>query len=134
MKTLTALNEVLTATLVMLGTGSGTAWAGINEWTSVGPEGGFFQALAVDPQNPGTVYAAAPSNLYRSTDGAVSWAKTGFTGYANNLVVDPLNSGTLYAATPNGVSKSTDAGATWNDASSGLPGAPMRLLIDPKTR
>src|SRR5260370_40138062 len=120
------------AALVMLGAGAGTAWAGINEWTSVGPEGGFFQALAVDPQNPGTVYAATPSSLYRSTDGAVSWAKTGFTGHTNNLVVDPLNSGTLYAGTPNGVSKSTDAGATWNDASSGLPVGPMRLLIDPQ--
>src|ERR1700686_1538203 len=113
--------------------GAGSAWAGINEWTSIGPDGGSIQALAIDPQNPGTVYASTQLNVYRSTDGAVSWAKTGFTGHANNLVIDPRNSDTIYAPTPTGVSKSTDGGATWSAASSGLPGGPILLLIiDPR--
>ena len=49
--------------------------AGDNVWTSIGPDGGVVYALAVDPQNPATVYASTLSNVYRSTDGAVSWAK-----------------------------------------------------------
>jgi photosystem II stability/assembly factor-like uncharacterized protein len=122
---------VICTTLVMFGAGS--AWAGINEWTSIGPDGGSIQALAIDPQNPGTVYASTQFNVYRSTDGAVSWAKTGFTGHANGLVIDPRNSDTIYAPTPTGVSKSTDGGASWSDSSSGLPGRPiLLLLIDPQ--
>jgi photosystem II stability/assembly factor-like uncharacterized protein len=133
MKTLTGQQKVLVATLVMFGAGSETAWAGINEWTSIGPDGGSIQALAIDPQNPATVYASTQLNVYRSTDGAASWAKTGFTGHANNLVIDPQNSDTIYAPTPTGVSKSTDGGATWSAASSGLPGGPILLLIiDPR--
>jgi photosystem II stability/assembly factor-like uncharacterized protein len=133
MKTLTGQQKVLVATLVMFGAGSETAWAGINEWSSIGPDGGSIQALAIDPQNPSTVYASTLLNVYRSTDGAASWAKTGFTGHANNLVIDPRNSDTIYAPTPTGVSKSTDGGATWSAASSGLPGGPILLLIiDPQ--
>jgi hypothetical protein len=114
MKTLTGQQKVLVTTLVLFGAGSETAWAGINEWTSIGPDGGSIQALAIDPQNPGTVYASTQFNVYRSTDGALSWAKTGFTGHANSLVIDPRNSDTVYAPTPTGVSKSTDAGASWS--------------------
>jgi hypothetical protein len=67
----TTQQKVLVATLVMFGAGSEKAWAGINEWTSIGPDGGYIQALAIDPQNPGTVYASTGFNVYRSTDGAV---------------------------------------------------------------
>ena len=28
-------------------------WAGINEWTSLGPEGGSIRNLSIDPANPG---------------------------------------------------------------------------------
>ena len=98
-KTITALKKVL-AMLVMLGTGPGTAWAGINEWTSVGPDGGLVQALAVDPQDSGTVYASTLFNVFKSTDRAVSWTKTGFTRHANALVIDPQDSGTVYARHP----------------------------------
>jgi hypothetical protein len=31
------------------------ARAGVNGWTSIGPDGGYIQALAIDPQNPATV-------------------------------------------------------------------------------
>jgi photosystem II stability/assembly factor-like uncharacterized protein len=120
---------------VMLGIlGRERVGAADNVWASVGPEGGGVQSLAVDPQNPGTVYASTQFNVYRSTDGAVSWVNTGFTGHANGLVIDPRNSDTIYAPTPTGVSKSTDAGASWSAASSGLPGGwpILQLIIDPQ--
>src|SRR5262249_19316819 len=90
--------------------GRGTVRAGDNVWTSVGPEGGSVQALAVDPQNPGTLYTSTSFNVYRSTDGAVSWANIGVKARVGSLVIDPRNSGTIYATTPTGVSKSTDGG------------------------
>jgi hypothetical protein len=34
-----------------------SAYAGINEWTSIGPDGGAIGALAIDPTSPSTVYA-----------------------------------------------------------------------------
>ncbi len=33
--------------------------AGLNEWTSGGPEGGSIRALVADPQTPTTLYAGA---------------------------------------------------------------------------
>ncbi len=52
--------------LAFLATGSGTVWAGINEWTNVGPEGGIVRFLAVDPQNPSTVYAATRAGMFKA--------------------------------------------------------------------
>jgi hypothetical protein len=66
--------------LALLGTQPGVLWAGTNVWTSIGPDGGNFQALAIDQQNPGTIYAGFPgawlvgtSTLYKSLDGGASW-------------------------------------------------------------
>lgn len=35
----------------------GSTSAGVNLWTSIGPEGGDLTALAIDPLNPATLYA-----------------------------------------------------------------------------
>ena len=37
--------------------------AGTNDWTNVGPEGGKFRLLAVNPQNPGIIYAATDTGV-----------------------------------------------------------------------
>ena len=50
---------------VLLGTG--TLRAGINVWTSIGPEGGQVFALAIDPQNPSTVYAGTAGGVFAIT-------------------------------------------------------------------
>jgi hypothetical protein len=42
---------------LVLAVGARPAQAGINVWTSHGPEGGRVGALAVDPKNPTTLYA-----------------------------------------------------------------------------
>src|SRR5579871_4744432 len=56
-----------------LGTGSRPVWAGVNQWTSIGPEGGVIQSLVIDPQNPNIVYALAGGWIFKSTDGTASW-------------------------------------------------------------
>ena len=44
--------------------------AGINEWTAIGPFGGWVRTVAVNPRNAGTVYAGtAYGGLFKSTEG-----------------------------------------------------------------
>src|SRR5438045_7294561 len=103
----------------------GTLQAGVNEWIAIGPSGGNIASVVIDPQNSNKVFTLADFGLYRSTDGGVSWLKTGLTGHANSLAVDPRNSSTIFVATPTGIFKSVDGGATWSDVSSGLPHVPF---------
>ena len=93
-------------------------------WTSLGPDGGQVQALAIDPQNSNTLYAATNNGISKSTDGAKTWiaANLGLPTFSvNRLVIDPQNTSTLYASTVNGIFKSTDSAANWNPMNSGLP-------------
>src|SRR5260370_32873039 len=88
----------------------GAIQAGVNVWTSLGPDGGGAGSLVVDPLNPNTVYAVTDAGLFKSTDGAETWSAVNSppdgTGYS--LVVDPQNSDTLYTASREAVFKSTD--------------------------
>lgn len=40
------------------------AEAGVNEWTTNGPEGGTVLALAIDPQTPVTLYAGTCAGVF----------------------------------------------------------------------
>ena len=51
---------------------AGTVWPAVNEWTNVGPEGGRVQCVAVDPQDPATVYAGTSVGVFKSTNGGAS--------------------------------------------------------------
>ena len=99
--------------------GFGTLWAGDNVWTSIGPEGGRVQALAIDPKEPSTVYAASIGGIFKTTDAGASWkpANSGLpVGYtAGTLAIDPQNSGTVYAAFGSGgVYKNILPNGTWS--------------------
>ncbi|HEY4575920.1 MAG TPA: hypothetical protein VIJ26_18210, partial [Thermoanaerobaculia bacterium] len=84
------------------------------------PGGGSVLSLAVDPGNPGLVYAVAGflyagpfGTLYRSTDGGASW--TALVGPDLQAVaVDPAHPSTIYTAGSK-VLRSTDGGGTWTD-------------------
>jgi len=87
----------------------------------------WIDSLAIDPQNPHTVYTGDGAGLYESPDGATSWFAApilpGVGVFA--LANDPQNQGTVYASTPNGLYKSIDGGESWVQ----LPVDPGRTIF-----
>ncbi len=94
--------------------------AGLNAWTSGGPEGGGINALAIDPLAPNTLYVGGVGAVFKSTNGGSSWAPAS-NGISfsdrfmliGSLAVDPITPGVAYAGSSNEVFKTTDGGATW---------------------
>lgn len=108
-------------------------------------------AVAINPLAPNILYAGSwafpdPSGLLRSTDGGMTWSKTGLLKpTVTALAIDPLNPSTLYALAGGfldeanqGPLKSTDSGASWFAIDHGLSdfiSAESRfaaLVIDPR--
>ena len=127
-------STALTCAVLVLA-GAHTAQAGINVWTSNGPEGGNVSALAIDPLTPGTLYAGTNSGVFKSTDAGSSWsaASMGLQGTrVVALAIDPMTPRTLYAGTTTGVFKSTDGATSWQGIGAGLEGVVLSaLIIDP---
>jgi len=89
----------------------------------------FTQGIAVDPNNPGTLYATVSGfnsstwwtlngGLFRTTDCGASWSQVGSFDQGINVRVNPSNSSELYFAdgvrgTAMGFWYSSDAGANW---------------------
>jgi hypothetical protein len=125
-------------------------------WTHVGlPGTDRIGRLALDPTNPGRVYAAAagslfvpggPRGLYRTTDGGSSWqlvlAGANPTTGAIDVAIDPANpnrvyvamwdhqrqpNGRVYGGIGSGIYRSVDAGASWTRLGGGLPAASRDL-------
>ena len=106
---------------------SATALAGVNRWTSRGPEGASVLSLTIDPTRPDTLYAGTGSyavghsdtSIIKSVDGGRTWAPSGIgltTGLIDQILVDPGNPDRLYAKAQAGdgaVFVSTNAGARW---------------------
>ena len=111
--------------------------AGFNAWTSIGPEGGWIYALAVDPNTPTTLYAGTyGGGMFKSTDGGATWSPVN-NGLTNKSVwalaiASTTPASTTYAGTYGGVFKSTNGGASWSAVNSGLTNtAVFALAIDP---
>src|SRR5437899_545861 len=132
--------------LVWLG-GPRSADAGVDVWTPTGPPSGTILALAIDPQNPATLYAAvsrdsvfpnsAVTGVFKSTDGGATWGATGLTLPTRSLAIDPQTPTTLYAGaggpTDGGVFKSIDGGASWTAVNTGLTDLVINALaVDPR--
>jgi photosystem II stability/assembly factor-like uncharacterized protein len=112
-----------------------TASAGVNTWTTNGPEVGNILALAIDPSSPATLYAGAgnggafkTNGVFKTTNGGETW--TSPSAQLGNsdvfaLAVDPSTPSTLYASTmslsdfPDSLNKSTDGGVTWTESLTG---------------
>jgi photosystem II stability/assembly factor-like uncharacterized protein len=63
-------------------------------------------SLAIDPQNPNTLYAGGGAGVFKTTDGGASWSavNSGLTSLlVTSLAIDPQNSNTVYAGSAGGV-------------------------------
>jgi hypothetical protein len=114
-------------------------------WSSsrVRPDSNYVSWLAVDPNTSTTVYATVSTfnsgtgqgHVFKSTDGAVTWANIDGSGVmlldvpAHSIVVDLTNSNILYVATDIGVFASLDSGATWNRENTGFANVIVDALI-----
>ncbi|HEY2932875.1 MAG TPA: sialidase family protein [Acidobacteriota bacterium] len=109
--------------------GFGAKWQNLylaNWVVSAGLTSPDVRALAINPVNPATVYAAGASGVFKSSDGGASWRSSGVPLLYNTvaLVIDSDNPDILYAAIaePNFCShsdrrlfKSIDGGTSWNN-------------------
>jgi photosystem II stability/assembly factor-like uncharacterized protein len=126
----------------------GTTWSEVDSGL-LPPNNCCLNALVVDPQSSGTVYAGTQNSgpnssgggIYKSTDGGTTWQLMSFeqgSGVAvNALAIDPQGSGTVYAAGSNGTGgfsfkKSSDGGASWTRSDPGLRANIIGMVIDPR--
>jgi len=123
--------------------------AGAALWNFAGPEniGGRITDIEFDPQDAGTVYAAAATGgVFVSYNKGINWQPI-FDEQAvltvGDMAIDPTNSQTIYVGTGEangghnnfpggGLYKSTDSGQSWEFMGLGHTASIGRILVDPK--
>jgi photosystem II stability/assembly factor-like uncharacterized protein len=99
----------------------------------------MIYTVAVDPENPETIYAGTRAGVYKTANGGRVWTaiNNGLTAtVVSAIAADPADPRIFYAAIGDrGVRKSTNGGTTWSEANSGLYGMNARtifsLRVDP---
>ena len=90
-------------------------------WEPIGPEGGNFIFSVTNPADANEVTAIttspSPSNVYRSTDGGISWSKIGEIPSSYISDVSAFDFSTLYAVSSSFCYRSIDGGVSWTVAS-----------------
>jgi photosystem II stability/assembly factor-like uncharacterized protein len=101
-------------------------------WTRVGSLTNSVVSLAIDPNNPSTIFAGAPhdARLFKSTDAGSTWIET-FGIYPYSLMIDPTNTNTIVMGAFNDVEQSTNGGTTWKGVSCGGVASALAVAIDP---
>jgi|GEM_PF-3683700 len=91
-------------------------------------------ALALDPTVPGTLYAGAKGGLFKSTDGAETWAPLPLITDIDDIAVRADNPQIVYAVTDHQIQRSTDGGGTWSvlDLTGISVGYPTCIEADPQ--
>jgi len=51
---------------------AGLGYAGVDEWTPLGPDGGRTGRIDIDPSNPNVLYVAH-NPIYKTTDAGQTW-------------------------------------------------------------
>lgn len=102
-------------------------------WTTLTHAMGDLRGLAVRPDLPSTLFAAAGNGIFKSTDSGASWNPVSGmpAGVGTEVTIDPsAPQTTVYAAlgnirgdSNNGLYKSTDGGASFTKLSGGFPPA-----------
>lgn len=85
---------------------------------------GIPMAIAIDPINTNTVWAATTSGVCRSTNYGSSWSTLSFGGGTTTncraIIVDPNNTINVMAGSEDGLYRSIDGGSKWTRIRSGL--------------
>lgn len=90
--------------------GASATVAGAQDWMPIGPPGGAMNSVAVDPDDPDTVYAVGSFQLFRSGNGGRDWQPQPVRE-AQNIAV--ASGGVVYVDGLPSPSKSSDGGRTW---------------------
>ena len=107
-------------------------------WQRVGVLGRVVvRAIAIDPVNHCTIYAAVDNRLNKSTDCARSWTQVYYDNdtalKVNGLAVNPGNSQEIFIATSRGdILKSTNAGVSWTAVNQAKSTNLVKLYIAPQ--
>src|SRR5688572_14912389 len=123
--------------VLVFGLLAGPLGAGLNTWTTTGPESGRVEQIVVDPVNPANIYFLTPyGGVFKTSNGGLTWrqANRGNTSIsAVHLAVDPRTPTTLYvAAESQGVFKTVDSAESWRPANVGLSGVVVsNIAVDP---
>ncbi|HEY3132795.1 MAG TPA: SBBP repeat-containing protein [Acidobacteriota bacterium] len=112
-------------------TNAGSNWSSI----SFGLTDNIIYSLAIDPNNPSTLFAGTLSKgIFKSTGSGGTWnaVNTGVTRASiYSIIVDPSNSSKVYAGTFGGVVyRSTTGGENWSVGSLGPNVQAVSLAID----
>ncbi|HCM67773.1 MAG: hypothetical protein A2898_04245 [Candidatus Kerfeldbacteria bacterium RIFCSPLOWO2_01_FULL_48_11] len=91
---------------------------GGDQWELTTLSTGAITSLALDPLNPGIVYAAQGGTILKSVDSMATWS----TIYVEarplqtimSIAIDPSDPSKIYAATQQFIIKSQDFGTTWS--------------------
>ncbi len=96
-----------------------TATAGVNSFTTLGPEGGRINKVVFHPENASIAFAAAASGFYRSTDGGEQWqlVSDAFVNEPTDIAFDPDDLDHLFVGSNGGLYSSTDGGLTLSEVS-----------------
>jgi photosystem II stability/assembly factor-like uncharacterized protein len=99
-------------------------------WRPIFLPQGSVTSLAIDPQNPDTIYATT-GHLIVSRDGGLTWGSIGDNVPAAAAVaVAPDNSATIYVGTVfHGIFRSDDGGTIWSDAHLGSSDPYVFVLV-----
>lgn len=144
----------------VVGVGSGGVWKTENAgttWTPIfdGEASYSVGAVAVDPENPSTIWVGTGENvggrhigygdgLYRSKDGGASWENVGLekSEHISKIIVHPEDSNTVFVAAQGplwssggerGLFKTSDGGETWeNVLSAGEWTGVTDVIMDPR--
>ena len=90
---------------------------------------GGLTTLAMNPENPNTVYAGTSTGLFKSTNAATNWRaiNTGVNAiHVSALAVATSDARVVYAGTSQGVFKSSNGGESW--VNTGVTGIPVNAL------
>ena len=109
--------------------------AGVDRWSTAGPEGARAMALAPSPENPAVLHVAVlGGGVFRSRDGGRTWrpAQRGLeeAPALQTLARDPADPSTLWTGgLAGGVLRSRDGGRRWHPFAAGLEGRSIKTLL-----